>query len=160
MNYMKIQMDLLKAAAARDSWKHKPFNVLWFETDDRVFICPEGLYMIGIFKHCFFLDVSKIFKNVAPLISGEQILKSGQNTEPALDTHIIIDVVEHSKERKRKLHKFMVDDEPVYVREDFLKYFETDYSRFTGTNSKSPLYFWENDEIIGLILPVNYIKEN
>lgn len=157
MNYMKVQTDLLKAADARDGWKHKPFNTLWFETDDRVFICPGGSVMIGIIKPRFFLDVSKIFKDVAPLTSGEQFLKSGQNTKLAGNTHIIIDAVEHGK--KMKLHKFMVDDEPVYVQEDFLKYFEMDYSGFTGTDSKSPLYVWENDDIVGMIMPVNY-KEN
>lgn len=154
---MKIQMDLLKAADARDGWKHKPFNALWFETDDRVYICPEGLWMMGIIKPRFFLDISKIFNDASPFISGEQFLKSGQNTTPAEDTHIIMDLVEHGK--KMKLHKFMVDDDPVYVREDFLKYFEKDYSRFTGTNSTSPLYVWENDDIVGLIMPVNYIEE-
>lgn len=154
MKYLKIQQDLLKAADARDGWKHRPFNVPWFETDDRVFVCPEGLWMMGIFKHHFFLDISKIFKDASPLASGEQFLKSGQDTKPAKDTHIIMDVVEHNK--KMKLHKFTVDDEPVYVQEDFLKYFEMDYSRFTGTNSKSPLYVWENDNIVGLIMPVNH----
>ena len=84
-------------------------------------------------------------------------MESGQNTESAEDTNIIIDAVEHSK--KMKLHKFMVDDKPVYVQEDFLKYFEMDCSRFTGTDSKSPLYVWENDSIVGMIMPVNY-KEN
>ena len=158
MNYMKLQMDMLKAAEARDGWKHKPFNVIWFETDDRVFICPEGKWMMGISKPCFYLDISKIFKHNTPVTFGEQFLESGQNTEPAEDTHIIIDAVEHNK--KMKLHKFMVDDEAVYVQEDFLKYFEMDYARFTGTDSKSPLYIWKNDSIVGLIMPVNYIEEN
>lgn len=154
MNYMKLQMDLLKAADARDGWKHRPFKALWFETDDRVFICPESTWMMGVFKDRFFLDISKIFKDTLPLITGEKLLKSGQNTKPAEDTHIIIDAVVHNK--KRKLHKFTVDDKPVYVQEDVLRYFEMDYSRFTGTDSISPLFVWENDDIIGLILPVNY----
>ena len=47
---MKFQQDLLKAADERDGWKHKLFNYPWFETDDKIFICPQGHYFIAILK--------------------------------------------------------------------------------------------------------------
>jgi len=49
----------------------------------------------------------------------------------------------------------MVDDKAIYVNEYRLKFFESDV-HFEGMNSRSPLYVYENDELVGLILPVNY----
>ena len=57
---MKFQQDLLKAADERDGWKHKLFNYPWFETDDKIFICPQGHYFIAILKVQFYMDKEKV----------------------------------------------------------------------------------------------------
>lgn len=152
MNYLKVQQNLLKMADARDGWKHKDFNIYYFITEDKVWIIPKGQWIIGIPKNQFYLDIDKIWKDVKPL-QGETFLKSTRDLKPVVDTNSIVQVTIFQK--KMNLHKFMVDDKTIYVKEERLKFFDTD-SHFEGSDSRSPLYVYENNELVGLILPVNY----
>jgi len=154
MNYLKVQQNLLKAADARDGWKHKDFNIYYFITEDKVWMCPEGQWIIGIPRNQFYLDIDKIWKDIKP-IQGETFLKEPGDLKPAVDTNSIVQSTTFQK--KTNLHKFMVDDKAIYVKEDYLKFFESD-AHFEGTNDRSPLYVYENNELVGLILPVIYKK--
>lgn len=149
---MKVQMDLLKAADGRDGYKKKNFNIPYFITEDKVWVCPSGEWMIGIPKVLFYLDNEKIWKDTRPFI-GENLIKNLYDLETATDTHIIIDVEEGNK--KIQLHKFKVKNEAVFVREKDLKYFEPD-ATFRGSKRKSPIYVYELDELVGILCPVNY----
>lgn len=152
MNYLKVQQNLLKAADARDGWKRKDFYVAYSVMDDRVWVCPEGYWMMGIPKNQFYLDVDKIWKNVKP-IPGETLLKDTGDLKPAVDTKSIVQVTTCKK--KVNLHKFVVDNEAIYVQEEYLKFFDPD-AHFEGTKHNAPLHVYENGELVGLILPVNH----
>lgn len=143
----------MKAAEARDAWKHKPFSYPWFEDEHRIFICPQGHYFVVIPKILFYLDKDKIF-NTTP-INGKTLLNQ-DNLEVATDTHIIQEAKVFDK--KMKLHKFTVSDETVFLDNDKLKYFDLEYSTFKGTNRKSPIYIYENEALVGMVLPVNYTE--
>ena len=154
MKYLKVQQDLLKMTDARDGWKHRPFNVPWFEADDKIWVIFDGVIGYGIPKIAFYLDKDKVFGDAVPLNSGEQFIKNATYADEAEDTHTILDVVIDNK--KMKLHRFMVKDEAVYVKEEFLKNFELECSHFTGTKRTAPLYVFEDDNLVGIIFPVNY----
>ena len=155
MKYIKFQQDLLKAVDERDGWKHKLFNYLWFETDDKIFICPKGHYIIAILKDQFYMDKEKVFKNITPF-NGKSFLNS-DNLQMATDTHTI--VVSDVK-AKMKLHKFVIDDEVIYLDENNLKYFDLEDSTFKGTNRKNPIYIYENEELVGMVFPVMHKDGN
>lgn len=152
MKYMKVQMDLVKAADGRDGWKKKNFNIPYFITEDKVWVCPDAVWMMGIPKGLFYLDKEKIWKDTKPF-QGENFIKNLYDLEPATDTHIIMDVEQDNK--KMKLHKFKMKDEVVFVQENILNYFEPN-ATFRGTKHNAPLYVYELDEVVGMILPVNY----
>lgn len=156
MKYIKLQQDLLKAADARDGWKHKPFNNHWFETENQIFICPDAYWMMGIPKESFYLNIDKVFKDIQPFTSGNDLIKKSLDTFPAKDTHMVIDVVKNRT--KMKLHSFIVNEETIYVNDNFLKYFDLDESKVTGSGKRSPIYIWEGDVVVGLLLPVNHSK--
>lgn len=151
MNYLKLQTDLMKAANARDGWKHKNFDVPYFEANDRVWVCPEGYWMMGIPKYQFYLDIEKIWKDALPF-KGEQFLKDADYTDYADDTRSSHQVEINGV--KMNLHKFMVKSEEVFIKEEHLKYFEPD-AVFKGTGHKKPLFVYELNELVGMILPVN-----
>ena len=153
MNYLKVQQNLLKAADARDGWKHKNFNIYYFTTEDKVWMCPKGEWMIGVPKNQFYLDIDKIWKDVKP-VQGETFLKDTGDLKPAVDTNSIVQVT-ICKKKKMNLHKFVVDNEAIYVQEEYLKFFDPD-ATFKGTKHNAPLYVYENGELVGLILPVNH----
>ena len=56
MKSLKMQQEIIKAAEARDGWKHKPFNYPYFVADGRVWICPEANWMIGIPEKQFYFE--------------------------------------------------------------------------------------------------------
>ena len=153
---MKFQQDLLKAADERDGWKHKFFNYPWFETDDKIFICPQGHYFIAILKVQFYMDKEKVFKNTTPLNGGKSFLNP-DNLQMATDTHTI--VMADKTKAKMKLHKFVIGDEAIFLDENNLKYFDLEDSTFKGTNRKNPIYIYENEELVGMVLPVNHKEE-
>ena len=146
MNYLKIQQDLLKAADARDGWKHKHFNVPYFVTDDRVWVCPNGMFAIGIPKNQFYLDIEKVWGSQTPW-NGQTLFDDARNARPAEDTsEIRID-------GKIKKHRFVVSDEDVFVNHDFLKYFD-ESPVFEGIGPKAPIFVYEFDKLVGVILPI------
>lgn len=156
MKYFKFQQELLKAAEGRDGWKHKPFNYPWFELNNQVGICPSGHYIVLIPDELFYLDRKRVFKSTT--VNGEQILKlKGDDLKDATDTHSIIEYKQYNK--LVKLHKFTVGDEPIYIDENNLKYFDLDISTYKGTGRKNPLYVYEDGGLVGMILPVNHKEE-
>lgn len=152
MKYLKFQQDLLKAAEARDGWKYKPFNYPWFETDDKIYICPQGHFVVAILKIQFYLDKEQIFRNQLPINGKSFVNPDGLQT--ATDTHTTQKVSVFGK--KMNLHKFTVGDEAVFIDEDKLKYFDLTDSTFKGTNRKSPIYIYEGKELVGMVFPVNH----
>ncbi len=159
-NYLRFQQNLMKAAAARDDiFKKRLFQCPWFEYNDRIFACPEGLWMLGVPKSMFYLDMEKIFKDSPEFQSGKQFMSDALNTEPLIDTHIVMTKEVNGK--KLKLHEFVLDKpdaSKIYVNDDFLKDFDLNISHFTGYNRRSLVYIWENDQIVGGIMPVNTVE--
>ena len=154
MKYIKFQQNLLKAIDARDGWKHKPFNYFYFETDDKICICPQGHYFVMTPKVQFYLDKEKVFKNIAPFKNVKCYLNP-DDLQVAIDTHTIKNDVTVIK-NKLNLHKFVIGDESIFVDESKLKYFELENSTFKGTNRKNPIFIYEDEEQVGMVLPVNY----
>lgn len=152
MNYLKLQQELLKAAESRDGPKHKQFDVHYSIINDRIWVFPHAFFGMGIPLDKFYLDVDKIWKDTSPLACG-WILKDAENAKPAVDTNTSVIL----KTEKKSVHKFIVNDESIFVNEKYLNYFND--SCFKGTNGKSPLFVYEFDELVGMILPIK-LKEN
>lgn len=148
MKYLKFQQDLLKAAEARDGWKRKPFHYPWFENEHSIFICPQGHYFVSIPRSLFYLDKDKVLNT--PPFDGKSFLKDYDDLELVTDAHVTQDV------DKMKLHKFAIGNESVLLDEDNLKYFDLSHSTFRGTNRKSPIYIYEYEALVGMVLPVNH----
>ena len=55
---------------------------------------------------------------------------------------------------KKTLRVFRKGDENIYVDETLIKYFDLKNSTFKGHNSKSPIYIYEDYNMVGLVLPV------
>ena len=148
MNHIKIQQTLIKAADARDGYKHKSFDAMYFLTDDRVWVCPGSRWVMGIPKASFYLDIDKVFKR-APFKEGG-LFSEAENAKPVEDGGLIDKVI---RGKKIRLHLFKVDDTTIYVDEDYVKYFDSE-AYFKGTTAKAPLFVYELGELVGLILPV------
>lgn len=58
---------------------------------------------------------------------------------------------------KKTLRVFSKGDENIYVDESLIKYFDLENSTFKAHNSKSPIYIYEYEVMVGLVLPF-YVK--
>ena len=154
MKYLKIQQDLLKMADARDGWKHRPFNVPWFQHSEKVWVCFDAVICLGIPHKKFYLNREMIFDGSIPFEGGKGIIDMSSETKDAEDTKMVMDRIVQGK--KMKLHKFRVDDTDIFIDENLMKYFDEDVTKFTGTSSKRPLYVWEGDDLVGVVFPVNH----
>lgn len=130
MKYLKLQQDLLKAADARDGWKHKFFDYPYLiDKNGDLWVCPKGLYIIKVaYRHCY-IDTSRVFD--APSLGSNKFLDDSNAIDAAYTHKITI------TDNKLRLHTFMVGDEAVYLEENLLKYFDLENLTFRGTNRKS-----------------------
>ena len=55
---------------------------------------------------------------------------------------------------KKILRVFSNGNENIYVDESLIKYFDLENSTFKGKNRKSPIYIYENYNMVGLVLPI------
>ena len=152
MNVLKLQNDLLKKAYNRDYNYKKDdtgvYSVCEYEcTNYLAYSDKHAVYMIPEFL--LYIDINKIFPG-EPTKALDRIINNSKdvNLVEVLDTDTI------KMQDKSKLHIFKIDDEEIYVDEKLLKYFDfkNDIS-FFGAGKKSPIYVFEQDILMGLVLP-------
>lgn len=144
MNVVKIQQELIK-----DVLSNKSAN--WFiqRTDTEVILFTK--FQIYLFDHKdFLLKYSKLVDaGVKELTTAKNILNSADNAKPAHKTGVIREIGT-SKCLELKVEG---SDELVYLDEKLLKHYDKK-SEFEATDHKSPVFIYENDILVGVVLPV------
>lgn len=142
MNIVKIQQDIIK-----DCLTCKGAN--WFiqMTDKEALVLTKYQMYIIELKDFLLKFNSLIDCGVKVLTSAKEMLKGADDAKPATKTGI-----------KKQCDKYLcielkVDDELVYVDEKLLKYYDKS-AEFEATNSTSPVYIYEDDILVGMVLPV------
>lgn len=157
MNHFKLQQEIMKYAHKRDTTHKYTANWLW----SRIKMGVSDFVMVvtdvrGYFVPAeqWYLDCERVFEH------GENNLKAiadGANnyTVPLKDSGL-----------RRKLQKITVavlegidTDMEVWVDVKNLDLFDLSVATFKGTNEKSPVFVYEYDMLVGLVLPVKQTKE-
>ncbi|MDO5361955.1 MAG: hypothetical protein Q4F03_04815 [Eubacteriales bacterium] len=150
MDYSMVQLNLVKEANARDC-KFKNFNSKYGKYKNKVgLIIDNASTMVLIPETAFYLDISKIFKN-AEAMNIESVINM-KNSKVLINTKQMV-VTD-----KYNLCVFQNDEhEKFYVNERLLKTFKSIKKPiFVGTDAKSPIYVFEEDDLVGLVLPVRH----
>lgn len=153
MNFERIQNKVLKSAFKRDA-ELKPFRFKWGMYEDNIVIINEtasGLFIIP--KNRFYLDIQHVFGSAQP-IPVEKIIKKDEVKDIALtDTFINTD------KRMLGVFKQSDNDEPIYYDSKLLKeYGKLTNPHYKGTDATSPILIYEDEVMVGLILPVRHKK--
>lgn len=144
MNVVKIQQDLIK-----DCLNNKASNWFIFSYKSavvllnkcQVFIFPDKDFLLQESKlRAAGVHSSDTFKNV---------IDQGAYAEPARKTGISMEF--HGKDCM-ELNK-LGSNEPIYINKQLLKYYGKNIS-FKVIDSKSPVFVYEKDTLIGIVLPV------
>jgi len=142
MNIVKIQTDLLKDAL--NGKAHK-----WFiqHTASDVLILTE-YQMYAIDHKDYMLNTNQLYElGVKSLTIAEKLLDDYENAKPLVKTPVkrVID--------KRTCIELKLGEESIYLDEALLKLYDKNVE-FEGTGAKAPVYLYEGELLVGLVLPV------
>lgn len=150
MDYIKIQEKMLKDAYERDT-KLKKFSYRYGETDEIIGITPDGYIMYFIPKKMLYINTEMIFKEIAP-VKLNCFIDSQKDQKDVIMTNQI--EITDNKVQVR-LFKTVESSENIWIDEKLLKYFDLKRSSFKGMNGRSPLFVYEYENLVGIILPVS-----
>ena len=144
MNIINAQVEVLKEALKKKN------TVIYGVLDDKVIMGNSHRLYIIPKKECG-VDLTNIDSNNVKIMQ-ELSLKNFMNDNLYENVTLTDDkkVVD-----KKTLRVFNNGDENIYVDESLIKYFDLENSTFKGRNRKSPIYIYEDYNMVGLVLPVN-----
>ena len=148
MNIINAQVEVLKEAF-KGKRKH---NVIYGTLEDKVIIGNNTILYVIPKEECG-IDLTNVDCNNVNIIQ-ESVLKGFINDDKYTSVILTNDIKVYDK---TTLRVFSKDDEKIYVDDALLKYFDLKKSTFKGRNSKSPIYIYEYEVLVGLVMPV-YIK--
>ena len=143
MNIISAQVEVLKEAL-----KNKNTVIYGVLLDNVIIGNVNRLYIIPK-KECG-VDLTSIDSNNVKIMQ-ESTLKNFMNDNLYENVTLTDDkkVVD-----KKTLRVFSKGDENIYVDEFLIKNFDLKKSTFKGRNSKSPIYIYEYEVMVGVVLPV------
>ena len=146
MNIINAQVEVLKEALKKKN------TVIYGVLLDNVIIGNTNrLYIIP--KKVCGVDLTNVDCNNVKIIQ-EPSLKRLMNDNlyeniTVTDDKKVVD--------KKTVRVFSNGDENIYVDESLIKYFDLEKSTFKGKNRKSPIYIYEDYNMVGVVSPV-YVK--
>ena len=146
MNIINAQVEVLKEAL-KGKGKYK--NIIYGILEDKVIIGNNTTLYVIPKKECA-IDLTNIYSNNVKIIQ-ESGLKGIINDDKYTSVILTNDIKVYNK---RTLRVFSKDDEKIYVDDAFLKYFDLKKSTFKGRNSKSPIYIYEYEVMVGAVFPI------
>lgn len=143
MNIINAQVEVLKEAL-----KKKKTVLYYGELLDNVIIGNRSVLYIIPKKKCG-VDLTNIDSYNVKILQ-ESTLKNLINDNLYENVTLTDD---KKVAGKKTLRVFSKGDENIYIDETLIKYFDLKNSTFKGHNSKSPVYIYEYEVIVGVVLP-------
>ena len=145
MNIVKLQQEIIK-----DLLNDKRGR--WFIQikESEVYIMSRYQVFILSPKE-FVLDIDKLALGNTNI--ADSLLKSAEDAKPAIKTGIIKSVISQGKDVNCLELKREDTGELVYVNQTLLKLYDKNCD-FTAINSKSPVFIYESDILVGMVLPI------
>ena len=142
MNIINAQVEVLKEAL-----KKKNVVIYGVLLDSVIMGSSFRLYIIPK-KECG-IDLTSVDSNNVKIIQ-ESTLKCFINDDKYTSVMLMDD---KKVVGKKTLRVFSNGNENIYVDEYLIKYFDLEKSTFKGRNRKSPIYIYEDDNMVGVVLP-------
>ena len=152
MNYIKLQQDIIKAAANRDE-KGKLFNGIYLNREYDTLVGFNGSAIYCIYNDEMYIDCEKVFAGRSPQ-NFENVINSVMDSndyEPLTNTRTI----EQRKINGKKvmLYKFNNSKGDIYINKDLLKYFDMNKLVLIGGNNTQPIRAYEGNTFVGIVCP-------
>lgn len=116
--------------------------------DGFIYYIPDGHKMFKIPKHEFLIDIPKVLPWKTPLDNVSRLMNDN-NATLATKTNEI-KVIANGKIQVVKIEN---SNSYAWVNVKYLEYFDDKVS-YKIIDPKNPVFVYENDELVGLVLPV------
>ena len=146
MNIINAQVEVLKEAL-NGKRKHR---VIYGTLDDKVIIGNDTRLYVIPKKECA-IDLTNIS---CVQVLQELTLKRFVNDSECEDLTLTNDI--RVLDDKRTLRVFTNGKEKIYLDERLIKNFDLKCSTFKGKGARSIVYIYEDEVMVGFLLPVNY----
>ena len=146
MNIINAQVEVLKEALKR---KH---NVIYGTLEDKVIIGNNTILYVIPKEECG-IDLT----NVACVqVLQESTLKNFVNDNECTEIELTNDI--RMLDDKKTLRVFTNGKENIYLDERLIKNFDLKNSTFKGKGARSIVYIYEDEVMVGFLLPVSNVK--
>lgn len=146
MNILKIMTDFLKQVSKDDTAR-----VLFGIDEEFTYLSPDGYRCFVIPNDKFLIDLSKAVPYKLPIENIKEKFFNDQNSREAVKT------IKLTRVGNSNVIAIANDEVTTWVREDYLKEFAKDCT-FKISSPKSPVFVYEKNILVGMILPVAGIK--
>lgn len=145
MNIINAQVEVLKEAL-KGKRKH---NVIYGTLEDKVIIGNNARLYVIPKKDCA-IDLTIVAHvQVLPESTLKNFVNDNEYTEIELTNDIRV------LDDKKTVRVFTNGKENIYLDERLLKNFDLKNSTFKGKGAKNIVYIYEDDVMVGFLLPVN-----
>ena len=142
MNVTKIQTDVLKDVLAKKAHK-------WFisiTANEAIIMTGTHVYVLD--PKDYILDTKKLLElGVKEVTTINQILDAHDKAKPLTKTKLKHIIGEYT------CIELKLGDESIFVDEALLKNYDKNIE-FEGTGAKAPVYIYEGEILVGVVLPV------
>lgn len=146
MNVIKIMTDLLKAVG-----KDKTATCNYGVDEEYIYFLPDGYRGYRIPKLLFLIDLEKALPNKTPLNNPSKFFDD-KLAELAVKTNEIRVI------GKDNVVKIKGETSHAWLNVNYLKEFGPDCT-FKVVSPKSPVYVYEWEKLVGIVLPVRVAEE-
>ena len=145
MNIINAQVEVLKEAL-NGKRKHK---VVYGTLEDKVILGNDTRLYVIPKKDCA-IDLTNV---CCVQVLEESTLKRFVNDNECTELRITNDI--RALDDKRTLRVFTNGKENIYLDERLIKNFDLKNSTFKGKGARSIVYIYEDEVMVGFLLPVN-----
>lgn len=155
MNYIKLQQDIIKAAANRDE-KGKLFNGFYVKREYETIVGPNQSQAFIIPNEQLYINLEKVF-NGREVPTFERVfskIETDESYSVLKDTGVIEQRTICKKKTQLLVFENQVLKQKIYLDKKLMKYYDTDSLVIYGGNNKQPVKIYENGKFIGVLAPV------
>lgn len=161
MKISKLMSDIIRAKERELSGGGRsPFTYGLIEKPNgkkAVGVLVRNAYVVIVPEERFYLDLKKVFGHLVP-VDLEKIIDwtDLEYSDPAFDAGIVRTITDNRKIKVIETDPADAVGETVWVNVNTLTYYEEDRLEYKATEKNKPVYFIEDDDLVGVIMPVNH----
>ena len=161
MKISKLMGDIIRAKERELSGGvRSPFTYRLIEKPNgkkAVAVLVRNAYFVIVPEERFYLDRNKVFSPLVP-VDLEKLVDwtDFEYSDSAVDTGVVRTITDNRKVKVLETDPADAVGDTVWIDVNTLTYYEEDRLEYKATEKNKAVYFIEDDDLVGVIMPVNH----